>query len=165
MSAAYFVYWIQSGQRTYIGATVDPKKRLRQHNGELVGGAARTRNRGPWHFEAVVSGFRTWREALQYEWAAKYYTRGCRGMASRRTALEALNLRERWTSNSPPAQDVPLTVEYSPAQYGSPPVEYPVQTTAARPQRRRSRTSDKPNPRRAENKTRRFKKTLHKVNY
>ena len=34
----YFVYWIQSGRRAYIGATVNLQKRLRQHNGEIAGG-------------------------------------------------------------------------------------------------------------------------------
>ena len=116
----YYVYWIQSGQRAYIGATVDPTRRLRQHNGDIAGGARRTRNRGPWHFRCVVSGFRTWKEALQYEWAAKYYTRRVRSIEARRQALEDLSHRDRWTSNSPPSAEVPLTFEHTPTCYGGP---------------------------------------------
>lgn len=122
--SVYFVYWIQSGPRAYIGATVDPRRRLRQHNGEVLGGAARTAGRGPWHFECVVAGFRTWREALQFEWAAKYHSRRCRSVPRRRSAIEALLLRDRWTSNSPPSSEVPLRLLHSPLEFGTPPEPY-----------------------------------------
>lgn len=160
MPASYYVYWIQSGTRAYIGATVNPRKRLRQHNGEIAGGAVRTRNRGPWHFHCVVSGFRTWKETLQYEWAAKYYTRRCRGIDARRNALCQLGKREKWTSNSPLACDVPLTFEYNPSNYGSPPEDYAPRTF--KPTKRPSATPQKTNTRKA---TRCFKKTLHSVTY
>ena len=88
-----YVYLIRAGARAYIGATVHPARRLRQHNGELAGGARRTRGRGPWHFHCVVVGFRTWREALQFEWAFKRATRRCRSDATRGAALDALLAR------------------------------------------------------------------------
>ena len=118
MERSFYVYWIMSGTRSYIGATVDPARRLRQHCGQIKGGARRTRGR-EWKFECVISGFRTWREALQFEWRFKYDSRGCRSRASRRSALDGLLKRERWTINSPPAAEVPLDVEFIPTRFCS----------------------------------------------
>ena len=43
MDKNYFVYLLKSTNgSTYIGATVNLDRRLRQHNGELVGGAIST---------------------------------------------------------------------------------------------------------------------------
>lgn len=43
------VYILQSGNGyTYTGVTTDMKRRLRQHNGELKGGARFTRRGRPW---------------------------------------------------------------------------------------------------------------------
>ena len=115
---AFYVYWLVSGgpgkhPRSYIGATVDPARRLRQHNGDIRGGARGTRARDDWRPHCVIGGFRTWREALQFEWAFQYYSRRARGVASREEALRALLGKERWTSNSPLASEVPLTVKYA----------------------------------------------------
>eukprot|EP00758_Cryptobia_borreli_P007022 Tbor_TRINITY_DN5236_c2_g3::TRINITY_DN5236_c2_g3_i1::g.16810::m.16810/K15078/SLX1; structure-specific endonuclease subunit SLX1 len=53
----------------YIGYTVHPLRRLRQHNGELTNGAWRTHRRGrPWELVCCVSGFSEDQTALKFEW-------------------------------------------------------------------------------------------------
>tara|TARA_B110001450_G_scaffold233620_1_gene237056 strand:+ start:4319 stop:4768 length:450 start_codon:yes stop_codon:yes gene_type:complete len=148
---SYYVYWIVSGQSSYIGATVNPTKRLKQHCGVHAGGARRTRGR-LWTYKCVLSGFRTWKEALMCEWSFKFHSKRCRGVESRQRALERVMGMERWTSNSPLASDVPLTIEYDPIQYGLPPDVLP----AIRNGRRRTKE---------ERVKAGFKRALHGVTY
>jgi structure-specific endonuclease subunit SLX1 len=65
----WYVYVIQSTvcKRTYVGATTDPKRRLRQHNGEIKGGARNTRGFRPWKMIRVIGPIETQSEALKEE--------------------------------------------------------------------------------------------------
>jgi hypothetical protein len=49
---------------------------LRQHNGEIKGGAFATKNRGPWEFIAVMTCLEwTNVRAMKVEWLIRYPTR------------------------------------------------------------------------------------------
>tara|TARA_R100001244_G_scaffold25113_4_gene25545 strand:+ start:6899 stop:7189 length:291 start_codon:yes stop_codon:yes gene_type:complete len=64
----WYVYVIRSVTgRTYVGATTDAQRRLRQHNGEIKGGAKNTRGRGPWNLVRIVGPIETQSEALREE--------------------------------------------------------------------------------------------------
>jgi len=86
-----YVYLLQSGNKTYIGATVNLERRLRQHNRELKGGAKYT-SQGKWTRIGHVSGFPTWKEALKFEWKWKQLSRKVPSTNSLQRRLEALNL-------------------------------------------------------------------------
>ena len=62
--------------RTYNGYTVDLVHRLRQHNGEIKGGAVATKGVGPWEFIAVMTCM-DWTSvrAMKVEWLIRYPTR------------------------------------------------------------------------------------------
>ncbi len=53
--------------RTYIGATKDFTRRLKQHNRILKGGAKTTVGE-QWNAIILVTGFSTWNETLSFEW-------------------------------------------------------------------------------------------------
>lgn len=70
-----------SGRCSYVGYTVNPPRRLRQHNGELVSGAKRTKRLAPWRFVCVVMGFPSSFSALSFEyaWQRSHSARLCKG--------------------------------------------------------------------------------------
>ena len=94
MSYCYLLY---SGTNIYIGATVNPDRRLRQHNAEITGGARRTKGR-EWIRALYVSGFPDWKAALQFEWSWKRHGRGKFGLRGKIQAL--LNLIQSPASTS-----------------------------------------------------------------
>ncbi len=69
-----FVYLLEcTDNATYVGATVDVDRRLRQHNKEIKGGAHATGVKvaagKSWTRACYVSGFPDWSSALQFEWS------------------------------------------------------------------------------------------------
>ena len=64
----WFAYVIlSSNQRTYVGITTDVDRRLRQHNGELPGGARSTRAHRPWSIGRTYGPFPDRSSATQAE--------------------------------------------------------------------------------------------------
>lgn len=107
-------YIIKNGHATYAGVSPDPVRRLRQHNGELKGGAKYTTGRGPgWKHVCLVKGFQDKIQALQFEWAVKHVLpRNAGGIDNRLQKLNTVLCRQQWTSKSPLASTVPLTLEW-----------------------------------------------------
>lgn len=113
MSSGWFCYLLESAdaRHTYVGATIDPDRRLRQHNGELVGGASATRGKS-WHRVCLVEGFPTEAAALQFEWRWKNATKQFRhvkgSLARRRKALEFILSLEKTTAKAIPYSEWPF---------------------------------------------------------
>ena len=75
-----YVYFIKSSNgSTYIGATVNLEKRLRQHNKIIKGGAKATSikvDQGEeWKYHCYVENFPNYNEALKFEWRWKQISR------------------------------------------------------------------------------------------
>ncbi len=115
----WYCYILAHGERTYNGSTNDPRRRLRQHNGELKGGARATSRGGPgWRFVAVVAGFPDHVNALQCEWRIKCPSgvpgkrgREWQGPAGRVRGLGHVLRLKQWTKQTTVAcGSYPLTV-------------------------------------------------------
>lgn len=72
MKTFYGCYLLQSiskPNQTYIGFTMDPSRRIRQHNGEIAAGAIKTQKYRPWKMILCVWGLPNKIAALQFEFA------------------------------------------------------------------------------------------------
>jgi structure-specific endonuclease subunit SLX1 len=94
-----YVYFIRSTHgSTYIGATVDLDRRIRQHNKLIVGGAHATSMKVAkgemWSYYCYVENFPNYNEALKFEWRWKHLSRQiqkeCPSLNPTEKRLEAL---------------------------------------------------------------------------
>ncbi len=104
-----FVYLLVSSDgSTYVGATVDVDRRLRQHNKEISGGAHATGIKvakgETWRRHCYVKGFPDWQACLQFEWRWKQLSRKLSKtippLERRMIALDELLHLERPTSKA-----------------------------------------------------------------
>jgi predicted GIY-YIG superfamily endonuclease len=121
MNYCYILY-IPGTNRTYIGATNDPAHRLRQHNGELKGGAKATKG-NRWTQAFYVSGFPDWRATLQFEWAWKYNSRGKPGLKGKIAGLKKLLAKPRATTNALPFSLWPNPIVFHVTDAQTPPLQ------------------------------------------
>ena len=107
----YYCYIIRStnpnfSNSTYNGSTNNLIRRLRQHNGEIVGGAKATKGKGPWEYYVIWEGFNSKIEALSCEWRIKHPTNSRKrpsqynGVKGRIKSLNLLIGLDNWTSKS-----------------------------------------------------------------
>jgi structure-specific endonuclease subunit SLX1 len=115
-----FVYLLVSTNgNTYVGATINLNRRLRQHNKEIKGGARATcikvSQGETWRRAAHVSGFPDWKAALQFEWRWKHlsqkYPLKMNPLKRRIQALKDLLALEQSTSKAIPYSDWPSPPE------------------------------------------------------
>jgi structure-specific endonuclease subunit SLX1 len=89
----YLLATVEAPSKTYVGATTDVDRRLKQHNGMMSGGARATSTvPGGWYRVCYVKGFPDKREALRFEWWWKRRSAKLRGnpLERRQAALEAM---------------------------------------------------------------------------
>jgi predicted GIY-YIG superfamily endonuclease len=118
----YYVYLLASqvANRTYVGYTVNLSRRLRQHNGEIVGGAKYTRAFRPWKMVCYVEGLPSDKVARQLEWRLhhppphlqrkrkKYKT----SLEWRLSCLEGVLKMPYFTKTCPPTNKLDLRIVY-----------------------------------------------------
>ncbi len=107
------VYIISNDRATYVGASPDPYRRLRQHNQEICGGAKYTKSRGPnWTLNCIISGLDKI-AALQLEWAIKNCPpKRSHGLKSRISKMYSVLNREKFTKNSLDSNTFDLVVQW-----------------------------------------------------
>jgi structure-specific endonuclease subunit SLX1 len=89
----YLLATVEPPSKTYVGATLDVERRLKQHNGLMSGGAkATSRVPGGWYRVCYVKGFENQREALRFEWWWKRRSHKLAGgpLERRQAAFEAM---------------------------------------------------------------------------
>lgn len=125
-----YVYMLRSlnpkyPNRTYIGYTNNLKRRIRQHNGLIKGGAKYTRVGRPYKIVCYISGFPNRSSALQFEWRCHHpggkgknhrritnRYRKYKGLDRRKRILEFIFKLERWTNNCHLCKSFQLTINW-----------------------------------------------------
>ena len=140
--------------RTYIGYTVNPQRRIKQHNlGKGGGGAWKTSGRGPWDMVLVIHGFPNDVAGLRFEWAWQHPTSSRRLKHVKRkgkneTAFDAKLRILAEMLNTGPWNRLPLTIQWLKQEYArhfpvtaQPPVHMPITYGPIKVLERRNKTN------------------------
>lgn len=105
------------GRSSYVGWTNAPSRRIRQHCGQIKGGARATRGR-QWHYAARLEGIVDEKHAMQCEWKLKRLSRGKRPAARVAVLVDMLQTLDKWTHNSTVLiRDMQLTLRVKASMY------------------------------------------------
>jgi len=103
----YILQNIENEKKIYIGYTINPSRRIRQHIQEIKGGAKYTKNTKDtksWRMIIIIKGFPNMINALQFEWRlkhpdnkkrSKYYS-----IVDAIHGLQKILNLDKWTNNS-----------------------------------------------------------------
>lgn len=98
--------------RTYVGVTNNFKRRRRQHNGEIKGGARYTRG-SKWDIIAIIGGLQKRQNALILEWCIKHrhHRGGDTPVIRRIRSLWTVLAKDKpWTRKGPKTKDIHETL-------------------------------------------------------
>lgn len=112
MENKWIVYLLKSSvsDRTYIGATNNFNRRLKQHNGKIKGGAKYTQSNRPWNVVLTISGLPNKISALCLEWRIKRNAKmkTVSGLKKRIYNIYKVLNMERFTSKCDPTSTIKL---------------------------------------------------------
>jgi predicted GIY-YIG superfamily endonuclease len=119
----YILYNKEDLNKTYVGMTNNIKRRIRQHNGLLVGGAKYTSKYSPtnWNYLLILEGCPDNINSFQCEWRFKYPNNN-RKKSGKKDPVNKLNsiinlllTADKWTNSSiHNINDLTLTIYVEP---------------------------------------------------
>jgi predicted GIY-YIG superfamily endonuclease len=113
--------------RVYIGYTINFSHRIRQHNGEITGGAKKTRKWRPWIPVCVIKGFYDSSSALRFEYRLQHSGKRRKAgedsiMFTLQTLIKIINNGDGSVAKDNKMPWPPLIIEWYSSQYNIPTV-------------------------------------------
>lgn len=115
--SVYLIY-SPSRKRTYVGSTTDVFRRLRQHRGEIRGGARSTSVASDWVLQSYITGFRGRSPACRWEKIVKGRSRGLKDRDLAMVFVGVLRLCPTKGRRKQKEYEVPIGLHYIDVQVG-----------------------------------------------